>query len=108
MYSSPVVSSTKNANSHTQLARVPCASHHASTAASIRNEQPTMNAPNAILSSQGVSTPRRASLAQRATSGGVNANTTSELIAWNQVIGMTQLPNWRSTPWSVSTRWPGW
>ena len=49
-----------------------------------------MAAPNAIVPSRGVSMPRLARRAQRATRIGVARKTTSELIEMNQVIGMAQ------------------
>src|SRR5215470_4030473 len=97
--SSPVVITTKKANSHSQLA-LPSPAWNAA-AAMIRYAAPQPTQPSAILITVEGSLPRADWRAHKATTNGVNAKIMNGLKDWNQVVGISVLQNHRLTVRSV-------
>src|SRR5579871_155246 len=84
---------TKNANSHSQLALAPPAQNAAP--AMIRYASPQPAQPSAILMTVDGSRPLSAWRFHKVTTSGVNAKIMNGLKAWNHVVGISAVANRR-------------
>src|SRR5229473_6431550 len=96
-----MVTTTKKANSHSQLA-LPAPAKKAAPAM-MRYAAPQPAQPSAILITVDGSLPRAAWRAHRATTNGVNAKIMNGLKDWNHVVGISAVQNKRLTVRSVAS-----